>query len=69
MSFTSASTTTSSQVEDESQHEENDIGNKLLSVLEKYDDFKANKEAKLEEWLERTSNHDDKCLSGDENRL
>jgi len=43
-----------SQIEDESQSEQSDtidIGNKLLSVTEKYDDFKASKEAKLEEWL------------------
>lgn len=50
------------QVEDECQVEQSsntDIGVKLLSVLEKYDDFKACKEAKLEEWLGETSNHDD----------
>ncbi|XP_054785560.1 uncharacterized protein LOC129292074 [Prosopis cineraria] len=44
------------QVEDESQQpEENgtaDCGSKLLLVSEKYDDFKADKEAKLEDWLE-----------------
>jgi len=43
-----------SQVEDESQSEQSDtidIENKLLSVTEKYDDFKATKQAKLEEWL------------------
>ncbi|KAK7277272.1 hypothetical protein RIF29_18423 [Crotalaria pallida] len=52
----------SSQVEDESQSEQShisDLGNNLLTVSEKYEDFKANKEAKLEEWLEGTSNHDD----------
>ncbi|KAI4347688.1 hypothetical protein L6164_008476 [Bauhinia variegata] len=51
----------SSQVEDESQNEESDnteLSNKLLSMSEKYDDFKANKEAQLEEWLEGTSNLD-----------
>lgn len=43
-----------SQIEDESQSEQSDtidIENKLLSVTEKYDDFKAGKQAKLEEWL------------------
>lgn len=43
-----------SQIEDESQSEQSDtidIENKLLSVTEKYDDFKASKQAKLEEWL------------------
>ncbi|KAJ1435986.1 BLOC-1-related complex subunit 8 [Sesbania bispinosa] len=84
LSVTSASTTTSSpgmesdklpqssQVEDESQPEQSDtsnIGNKLLSVSEKYDDFKASKEAKLEEWLEGTSNHDDNFRTDDKNRL
>ncbi|XP_027367189.1 uncharacterized protein LOC113873321 [Abrus precatorius] len=62
----------SSQVEDESQLElsdTSDIGNKLLSVSEKYDDFKASKQAELEEWLEGTSNHEDNCLPGDEKRL
>ncbi|KAF7811695.1 BLOC-1-related complex subunit 8-like protein isoform X3 [Senna tora] len=49
----------SSQVEDECQNvetvigDDGEVGNKLLlSVSEKYDDFKADKEAKLEEWLE-----------------
>lgn len=54
----------SSQVEDESQHEqtdESDISIKLLSLSERFDDFRANKEAKLEEWLEGTSKHDDYC--------
>ncbi|OIW07785.1 hypothetical protein TanjilG_03572 [Lupinus angustifolius] len=49
----------SSEVEDLSQSEQSDIsnlGNKLLSLSEKYEDFKANKEAKLEEWLGGTSN-------------
>lgn len=54
----------SSQVEDESRSEADDIGEKLLSVSEKYDDFKACKQAKLEEWLEGTSNN-----GGDEKRL
>lgn len=46
----------SSQVEEGFQPQEtgiDDLGNnKLLSVSEKYEDFKADKEAKLEEWLE-----------------
>lgn len=61
----------SSQVEDESQHEQtdiSDIGNKLLSGSENFDDFKADKEAKLEEWLEGTSNLDDNWGRGDEER-
>ena len=61
----------SSQVEDESQHEHTDVSDvsiKLLSVSENYDDFKANKEAKLEEWLEGTSNLDNNCGAGDEGR-
>lgn len=47
----------SGQVEDESQSGPSDIGDKLLSISEKYDDFKASKQAKLEEWLEGTINH------------
>ncbi|XP_061370627.1 uncharacterized protein LOC133313294 [Gastrolobium bilobum] len=59
----------SSHVEDESQQEQtDDISVKLLSVSEIYDDFKANKEAKLEEWLEGTSNLDDNCGTGNEER-
>ncbi|GAU31278.1 hypothetical protein TSUD_39580 [Trifolium subterraneum] len=61
----------SSQVEDESQHEQtddSDISIKLLSLSERFDDFKAIKEAKLEEWLEGTSNHDDYCDTDDEKR-
>ncbi|XP_057424513.1 uncharacterized protein LOC130718074 isoform X1 [Lotus japonicus] len=61
----------SSQVGGESKYEEtdaSDISVKLLSVSERYDDFKANKEAKLEEWLEGTSNLDDNCITGDEKR-
>lgn len=61
----------SSQVEDESQHEQtdkSDISIKLLSLSERFDDFKANKEAKLEEWLEGTSNHDDYCDTDEEER-
>ncbi|CAI8602071.1 unnamed protein product [Vicia faba] len=46
------------QVEDETLPEQSDIGINLLSVTEKYDDFKASKQAKLEEWLEGTNNHD-----------
>ncbi|KAI9098456.1 hypothetical protein K1719_025081 [Acacia pycnantha] len=46
----------SSQVEDESQPLEETgtagCGSQLLLVSEKYDDFKADKEAKLQEWLE-----------------
>lgn len=62
----------SSQVDDESQSEQShnsDVESKLLLVSEKYEDFKANKEAKLEEWLEGTSNHVDNCQTGDEKRL
>lgn len=63
----------SSQVEDESQHEQTDISDisvTSLSVSERYDDFKANKEAKLEEWLGGTSNRnrDDYRDAGDEKR-
>ncbi|KAJ1406373.1 BLOC-1-related complex subunit 8 [Sesbania bispinosa] len=61
----------SSQVEDESQQEQTDVSDisiKLLSVSERYDDFKANKEAKLEEWLEGSSNFDDNIGKGDEKR-
>ncbi|RYQ92672.1 hypothetical protein Ahy_B09g098883 isoform D [Arachis hypogaea] len=50
----------SSQVEDECQHQQNEDSDvnstKLLSISENYDDFKANKEAKLEEWLQGTGN-------------
>lgn len=50
----------SSQFEDAPQQfEQTDIGDKLLSVSEKYDDFKAIKEAQLEIWLDGTSNPDD----------
>ncbi|KAK7279012.1 hypothetical protein RJT34_24053 [Clitoria ternatea] len=56
-------------VEDESQPEVTGIGNKLLLVSEKYDDFKASKQAKLEEWLEGSNNHEDNCLTGDEKML
>ena len=62
----------SRRIEDESPPEQSDISDvekKLLLVVEKYDDFKANREAKLEEWLEGTSNHDDNCQTGDEKRL
>ncbi|TKY53475.1 hypothetical protein E2542_SST25008 [Spatholobus suberectus] len=59
----------SSQVEDESQPEPSDNGDRLLLVSEKYDDFKASKQAKLEEWLEGTSNHGENCQPGDEKRL
>ncbi|WVY98169.1 hypothetical protein V8G54_030320 [Vigna mungo] len=59
----------SSQVEDECRSQPGDIGEKLLSVSEKYDDFKACKQAKLEEWLEGTSNNGDNSLPGDEKRL
>ncbi|KAJ7975026.1 MEF2BNB-like protein [Quillaja saponaria] len=50
----------SGQGEDQSRkHEEqadlNIFGHKLLSVSEKFDDFKADKEAQLEEWLEGNS--------------
>ncbi|XP_061346481.1 uncharacterized protein LOC133292122 [Gastrolobium bilobum] len=66
-------TTTSSQgMEDESQPEQsntNDLDNKLFSVSEKYDDFKASKEAKLEEWLEGSNKHDYNCQTCDEKRL
>ncbi|KAL5069484.1 hypothetical protein RYX36_020371 [Vicia faba] len=62
----------SSQVEDESQYlqtDDSEISIKLLSLSERFDDFKANKEAKLEEWLEGTSNHDDCCNTDDEKRV
>lgn len=57
----------SSRIEDEPLHEEveeSDVSlpsQKLLLVTEDFDDFKADKEAKLKEWLERTdnTNHDD----------
>ncbi|GAU34326.1 hypothetical protein TSUD_20330 [Trifolium subterraneum] len=59
-----------SQIEDESQPEQSDtsdIENKLLLVTEKYDDFKASKQAKLEEWLEGSSNHDYRTSDENEN--
>ncbi|XP_027367383.1 uncharacterized protein LOC113873455 isoform X2 [Abrus precatorius] len=59
----------SSQVEDESQPEQTNVSDmsvKLLSVSERYDDFKANKEAKLEEWLEGACTLDDNSVTGDE---
>lgn len=56
----------SSQVEGESRPEPSDIGDKLLSLSENFDDFKASKQAKLEDWLEGTSNHGENCLPGDE---
>lgn len=49
----------SSKVEDELQHEETDISEKLLLMSEKYNDYKATKEAQLEKWLEGASNRDD----------
>jgi hypothetical protein len=58
-----------SQNEDESQPEQSDtsdIKNKLLLVTEKYDDFKASKQAELEEWLGGSDNHD--CRTSDENK-
>nr|KYP53050.1 hypothetical protein KK1_025052 [Cajanus cajan] len=61
----------SSQLEDESQLEQSDVSDisiNLLSVSERFDDFKANKEAKFEEWLDGTGNLDDKCGTGDEER-
>lgn len=61
----------SSQVEDESQHKQTDVSDisiNLLSVSERFDDFKANKEAKLAEWLDGTGNLDDNCGTGDEKR-
>ncbi|TKY51629.1 hypothetical protein E2542_SST23148 [Spatholobus suberectus] len=61
----------SSQVEDESQHEQTDVSDisiNFLSVSDRYDDFKANKEAKLEEWLDGTGTLDDNCGTGDEKR-
>ncbi|XP_058728264.1 uncharacterized protein LOC131600048 [Vicia villosa] len=54
------------EVEGETLLQQSDIGIKLLEVTEKYDDFKASKQAKLEEWLEGTNNHD--CCTSDENR-
>ncbi|KAF7820176.1 BLOC-1-related complex subunit 8-like protein isoform X3 [Senna tora] len=60
----------SSQVEGEAkQHEQTDISEKLLSVSEKYSDFKAIKEAQLEKWLEGTSNCDDNGQANDSKRL
>lgn len=61
----------SSPVEHESQHEQTDVSDisiNLFSLSERYDDFKANKEAKLEEWLDGTGNLDDNCGTGDEKR-
>ncbi|XP_047178616.1 uncharacterized protein LOC124845550 isoform X1 [Vigna umbellata] len=59
-----------SQGEDESQHEEHDasdISINLLSVSSDiYEDFKACKEAKLEEWLDGTGTLDDNCGTGGE---
>ncbi|MED6203709.1 hypothetical protein PIB30_001950 [Stylosanthes scabra] len=60
----------SSQVEDECQQEQNDAsdvnGTKLLSVSENYEDFKANKEAKLEEWLQGAGNLESNRGAGDD---
>ncbi|KAK7391400.1 hypothetical protein VNO78_19816 [Psophocarpus tetragonolobus] len=61
----------SSQVEDETQPEPTDVSDNsinLLSLSERYDDFKANKEAKLEQWLGGTGNLDDNCGTCDEKR-
>ncbi|RDX85906.1 hypothetical protein CR513_32825, partial [Mucuna pruriens] len=59
----------SSPVEAETQHEETDVSDisiNLLSVAERYDYFKSNKEAKLEEWLAGTGSLDDNRSTGDE---
>ncbi|XP_020233555.1 uncharacterized protein LOC109813722 [Cajanus cajan] len=58
-----------SHIEDESQPELSDIGDKLFSLSEKFDDFKASKQAKLEEWLEGTTSGGENCLPDDEKRL
>ncbi|XP_028788992.1 uncharacterized protein LOC114745017 [Neltuma alba] len=58
----------STTVEDESQqHEQTD--DKLLQVSEKYNDFKAIKEAQLQKWLEGTGNHDDNGQADDAEKL
>ncbi|KAL5569395.1 hypothetical protein UlMin_025970 [Ulmus minor] len=60
----------SSQVADDSQEELVDGGltpQNLISLSENYDEFKADKEAKLQEWLERLGNPDNhKGASGSE---
>ncbi|KAL2326687.1 hypothetical protein Fmac_025745 [Flemingia macrophylla] len=58
-----------SQIEDESQPELSDIRDKLFSSSENFDDFKASKQAKLQEWLEGTTNGGENCLRDDEKRL
>lgn len=53
----------SSQVADESQEEQVEDSlptHNLLSLAENFDEFKANKEVKLQEWLEGTGNVDNR---------
>ncbi|RDY04662.1 hypothetical protein CR513_11599, partial [Mucuna pruriens] len=52
----------SNQIENESQPQLTDIGDKLLSLSQKFDDFKATKQAELEEWLQGNSNHEENQL-------
>ena len=56
----------SSQITDEHREEEMDVSSSspsqslmIPAVSENYDEFKANKEAELEEWLEGNGNEDD----------
>ncbi|MED6148207.1 hypothetical protein PIB30_048129 [Stylosanthes scabra] len=55
---------------DGSQSQESDVTDlEKLLVSEKFDDFKANIEAKLEEWLKGTSNDFDHCQTMDDKRV
>jgi len=58
----------SSQVEEEPQHEQTDLLILALISCQYQKDFKANKEAKLAEWLDGTGDLDDNCGTGDEKR-
>ncbi|KAL4390173.1 hypothetical protein AHAS_Ahas03G0118600 [Arachis hypogaea] len=54
----------------QSQPQHNDVRDlEKLLVSEKYDDFKANIEAKLEEWLKGTNSHYDNCQTVDDKKL
>ncbi|XP_057746384.1 uncharacterized protein LOC130965637 [Arachis stenosperma] len=54
----------------QSQPQHNDVRDlEKLLVSEKYDDFKANIEAKLEEWLKGTNSHYDNCQTVHDKKL
>ncbi|PON34572.1 MEF2BNB-like protein [Trema orientale] len=62
----------SSKTPDESQEERIDASSpspNLIPVSEDYDEFKADKEAKLEEWLEGNGNLDDCRVASDQRQL